>query len=301
MAALVDAQVAREQGRAAVSGLGHLNDDQLADEIRDAYEALCLHTSEGNYLVQALRILSQRHYADPYADPAAHRSAMVRTVWLHTKAGRSRWRRRKMWRTRGVAGPLHYKARRNAVGILWAITLFFGFPLILMAATGFRIGHPGDAEAFSKAVLIPLSLLLVAYLHAKVKELLAVQRCEVNPDGTITLIRYDRRIPFDVKHYRYVRMYRWVWGAPRHQTVPGMLILRRDSPLTFWAALSTHIYPRFDDERVIVFLQTWRTPDGTRISPDAMGQVFCQACVRAGRTPLEVEYGTSGWELEDEY
>ncbi|MCV6962972.1 hypothetical protein BST27_01865 [Mycobacterium intermedium] len=187
------------------------------------------------------------------------------------------------------------------MGILWAITLFFGFPLILMAATGFRIGHPGDAEAFLKAVLIPLMLLLVAYLHATVKELLAVQRCEVNHDGTITLIRYDRRIPFDVKHYRYVRMYRWVWGAPKYQTVPGMLILRRDSPLTFWAALSTHIYPRFNDERVIVFLQTWRTSDGTRISPDAMAELFCQACIRGGRTPLKVEYGTSGWELEDDY
>lgn len=299
LVALVDEQVAREQGRHPVGGFGHLNDEQLADEIRDAYEMLRLHTREGNYLVAALRWLSQRAHANPHTDPAAHRSAMLQTVWLHSRAGRSRLRQHRNWRTREVLGPLRFKARKNGVGILSAILLLASFPLIIMAAIGFRMARPGDIEASLEASLIPSALLLVAYLQAKVKDLLAVQRCEVSHDGTITLIRYNDRIPFDVNHYRYIRMYRWTWGAPRHQSLPGMLILRRDSPVTFWTALSTHIYPRFNEERVIVFLQHWRMPDGRRISPDAMGEVFYQACVRAGRTPLEVEYGTDGWELED--
>lgn len=309
LVALVDAQIAREQGRRPTGSLASLDDEQLAVEINRLCATLRLGAEESVTLVDNLRARSRE--GDPFGikdvdpHPESVRSATWHASRFHVPPWRWRIRDKCVVRSCDVVGPVRFKARKTAVGVLSLIELMYAVPFFLLvitaAATGYPVPH-GDYEKFRATMVLPLSLLAVAYLHAQVRQRLAVQRGVVDRDGTITLIRYGRERPFDLAAYPYVRLKRFVWGAPRRvvRHVPGMLIMRRDSPVTFWNALSTHFFPRFNDERVIVFFQSWWTADGGWIAPDAMGEVFRQACIRAGRRPVfDTEFGRSDWEVRD--
>lgn len=309
LVALVDAQVAREQGRRPIGSVASLDDEQLADEINRLCAALRLGAEESVELVENLRARSREGEPCGIKDVDPHSEAVRSATWhasrFHVPPWRWRIRDKCVVRSCDVVGPVRFKARKTAAGVLSSIVLLYAVPFILLVGTAAATGYtlPGaEYEKFRAMMVLPLWLLAVAYLHAQVRQRLAAQRCEVNRDGTITLIRNRRERPFDVAAYPYVRLRRFVWGAPRRlvRHVPGMLIMRRDGPVTFWNALSTHIYPRFNDECVIVFFQNWWTADGGWVAPDAMGEVFRQACIRAGRRPVfETEVDRSDWEVRD--
>jgi hypothetical protein len=134
----------------------------------------------------------------------------------------------------------------------------------------------------------PLLVAALAYLRPK----RAVQGCEVDQIGAITLTRGNVRIPFDLNHYRYIRMHQNSSGTLNY---PSMMVLYRDTVPSVSTWLGSVLFPRVDDERVILFFNRWHTADGYFVGPGTLGALFYQACVRAGRTPIE--RGDGGWEV----
>jgi hypothetical protein len=88
-----------------------------------------------------------------------------------------------------VVGNLHFKSAT------WWLEAVTGIALAMaMVQMPLPIAVPETAAALLVAVL--------AYLRPKG----AVQNCDVDQHGGITLIRGDVRIPFDLNLYRYIRM-----------------------------------------------------------------------------------------------
>jgi hypothetical protein len=121
----------------------------------------------------------------------------------------------------------------------------------------------------------------------------AAQRCYVDPNsGAITLFRGKDAIPFDLSHFQYVRGYFTSSGSGRR---PGVLVLSHDTKPTGLTRLRSVFLPRFDTERVVLFYASWW--DGwSKIPTFTMDDLFRQACVRAGRPP--VERGGYHWEVD---
>ena len=84
-----------------------------------------------------------------------------------------------------VVGLLHFKSAGWWLGAVSGVA---------MAQMPLPIAVPATAAALRLAVL--------AYLRPK----RAVQSCNVDQNGALTLMRGDVRIPF-LNHYRYIRLY----------------------------------------------------------------------------------------------
>jgi len=149
----------------------------------------------------------------------------------------------------------------------------------------------------SLTVLPLLVLPGLAYLRGK----LPAQRCNVDKNGTITLIRGNSTRLFDVTHYPYLGMYTgWSGGAGPGSYLSSMLVLRRDGPLSFSSWLGCHLFPRVTDECVVLFFNTWRDADRSYIPGGVLGEVFYRACVHAGRRPKTLDrkpFRGPGWEV----
>jgi hypothetical protein len=113
----------------------------------------------------------------------------------------------------------------------------------------------------------------------------AVQSCYVDQNGAITLIRRDVAIPFDLNHYRWVRMYSS--RSRMYYVVPSMLVMCRDRRPTFLTRHASILFPRVDDERVVLFFNRWWDAEGYFVGPRDLAAVFYHACVRARHTPKE--------------
>ena len=146
--------------------------------------------------------------------------------------------------------------------------------------------------------LLPLLLLGVAIMvFGYLRPRGAVQTCYVDVNGTVTLIRGDAAIPFDLNHFQYVRMYMSSGRGGHHAS---MLVLYRDTEPTGLTWLSSIFLPRLDADRVVLFYNRWRDDDGAIIAPSMMDDLFFQACIRAGRPPQTIGwrlFGSYGWEV----
>src|SRR3981189_3503745 len=89
-----------------------------------------------------------------------------------------------------VVGLLHLKSAGWWLGAVSGVAL-----ALAMAQMPLPIAVPATAAALLLAVL--------PYLRPK----RAVQSCNVDKNGALTLMRGDVRIPFDLNHYRYIRRY----------------------------------------------------------------------------------------------
>jgi hypothetical protein len=134
-------------------------------------------------------------------------------------------------------------------------------------------------------------LLLCVPLYLRPKR--AVQRCYVDPNGAITLIRGDLGIPFDLNHFPHVRMYEM---SSARFSRPGMLVLYHDTRPSFGTWIGSALFPRVDSERVVLLLNSWRDDEGYVVGPLNMDALFYQACVRAGRMPTGRRF-SRGWEV----
>ncbi|WP_152531253.1 hypothetical protein [Mycobacterium sp. UM_CSW] len=182
---------------------------------------------------------------------------------------------------RGGAGLWHYKPMVGAwLGVV--------SPCVVLALVTVQLPLP-------LAVTATPAVLLVAALGFP-RPRGAIQSCYVDHNGSITLIRGDGAIPFDLNHFRCVRMYS---SQSRTMTYPSMLVLYRNPRPGVWAWLSSVLLPRVDDERVVVFFNRWWDADGYFVGPHDVAALFYQACARAGRTPTERRSpsGNRGWEV----
>jgi hypothetical protein len=174
-----------------------------------------------------------------------------------------------------VGGLLYFK---SAGWLIWAIC-------------GVALGLFTVQLPLLEAVPATAALLLMvfsAYLRPKG----AVQSCHVDQNGVITLTRRGVTIPFDLNHFRYVRMYNSEGGDTE---TPGMLVLYHDTPPSIFTRWSSILWPRCDDGRVVVLFNRWWDADGYFVGPRDMAALFFQACERAGRPPTIL--GSDTWEV----
>jgi hypothetical protein len=167
-----------------------------------------------------------------------------------------------------VGGLLHYKPMMGAwIGVVsWCV---------LLALVAVQMPLP-IAIAMTPATVV---VAVLAYLRPKG----AVQSCYIDQNGAITLIRRDVAVPFDLNHYRWVRMY-----STRNKmiyVIPSMLVMLRDRRPGLFTRLASMFFPSVDNERVVLFFNRWWDADGYFIGPNDLAGVFYQACARAGHTP----------------
>jgi hypothetical protein len=184
-----------------------------------------------------------------------------------------------------IVGLLHYKPMVGAwIGVVsWCLFLALG--MVQMPLPIALLGTP--------AVLF---IAVLAYRRPRG----AVQRCDVHPNGAITLTRGDVSIALDLNNFRYVRMHN---ANTKYTTYPSMLALYRDTRPSRGTHLGGMLWPRVTEERVVLFFNRWWDADGYLIGPRDMAGVFYQACARAGRTPTKIPslfggwFGARGWEV----
>jgi hypothetical protein len=146
-------------------------------------------------------------------------------------------------------------------------------------------------------IAVPVtSTVALAAVWAVLRPLRAVRSCYVHPSGDVTLMRGSVAIPFDLNHYRYVRMY---VSRVNKVSQPSMLVMCRDPHSGARPRLVNFVFPCVTTERVVVFFNRWRAADGSFIGPRELGVLFFQACVRAGRPPITERspWGAPEWEV----
>jgi hypothetical protein len=190
-----------------------------------------------------------------------------------------------------VAGLLHYKPMIGA----WLGVVSWCFLLALCAV---QMPLPIAVTA------TPTVLALGVWGYMRPRG--AVRSCFVDHDGAITLMRRDVSIPLDLRRYRYVRMY--CMNASYRSSVrrfPSMLVLCRDTQPGLWTWMGIVLFPRVNDERVVLLFNRWWDADGYFIAPQDLAAVFYRACARASRTPTPKRssfgmFGAPGWEVRDD-
>jgi hypothetical protein len=175
-----------------------------------------------------------------------------------------------------VAGLLHYKPM---------IATWFGAVSLCAFLAMVTVQMPLPIAITTTPVLVLLAVF--SYLRPRG----AVRGCYVDPNGGITLTHGKVSVPFDLNHYRYVRMHN---SGGTRTVMPGMLVLYRNTPPSAWTWLSSILSPRVTDERVVLFFNRWWDADGYYIGPRDMAALFYQACVRAGHTPADA---AGGWRV----
>ena len=146
-------------------------------------------------------------------------------------------------------------------------------------------------------VAVPMtSTVVLAGVWAVLRPLRAVRSCYIDPSGTVTLIRGSIAIPFDLNHFRYVRMY---VSRVNKVSQPSMLVMCRDPHSGSRPRWVNFVFPCVNTERVVLFFNRWRAADDSFIGPRELGMLFFQACVRAGWTPITERspWGTPEWEV----
>lgn len=142
------------------------------------------------------------------------------------------------------------------------------------------------------AALLAAAIVLPVILYFLWRPTLAVQQCTVDDRLVVTLSRGGRDIPFDLNHYRYARMHS---GSAHGRTYPSMLVLSRDSRPGIGMLMSSMLFPRVDDERVVFFYNRWWTADGGLIAPTIVDDLVRAVCARSGHPPAMA--GKASWEI----
>jgi hypothetical protein len=203
-----------------------------------------------------------------------------------------------------LIGVWHFKSAARLAGVVCGVVLGFGaisIPISMVAQPA--LFEPGDkSEAFLMAVVSGVvGLSVITYFVWRPTG--AAQQCTVDRNLFITLGRRGREIPLDFRQYRYVRMHvtqtRFGW------THPSMLVFDRDSPPGMGTLLSSMLFPRFDEERIVLFHMSWTTDVGARIAYDRVDDFFIDTCRRAGLEPhfrrTWFTLGRPGWDAHALY
>jgi hypothetical protein len=165
-----------------------------------------------------------------------------------------------------LVGFWQFKSAGRWIGVIIGVVFglgVFGLPL--------TVGVPLGAVCL---LVITLSLL---------RPTRAAQTCTVAPNLAVTLGRGGREIPLDLSNYRYIRTH--TSQARDSDNFPGMLIFDRDTPPGFGTMVSSLLFPRFDDARIVLFHNRWYNAQANIISPIQIDDFFLDMCRRAGYEP----------------
>jgi hypothetical protein len=188
-----------------------------------------------------------------------------------------------------LVGLWYFKSAARLLGVICGVVL--GISLVAGIAT-MQLSLPIVAVLIAPVVLV--------IVLAVVRPLFAVQHCSVDQNLAITFIRGGREIPLDLNHYRYVRMH---VSAPRYgRTIPSMLVFSRDTKPGYGTLLSSMLFPRVDEGRIVLLYSNWRTAEDDALIPvPLLDDFFRDACGRAGHEPrfrkMIFEYGPQPWEV----
>jgi len=180
-----------------------------------------------------------------------------------------------------LIGLWYFKSAARWIGVTCGVVLGFGaisIPISMVAQPALFEGEDMSEPLVYIVVSGVVGVSLITY--SLWRPMGATQQCIVAPNLFITLGRRGRDIPLDFRQYRYVRMHvtqsRFGW------THPSMLVFDRDSPPNFGTLLSSILFPRFDEKRIVLFLMNWNTAAGARIAYNRVDDFFIDTCQRAG-------------------
>jgi hypothetical protein len=199
-----------------------------------------------------------------------------------------------------LVGVWHFKSAARWAGVICGVVLGFGaisIPFSMVAQPALFEGED-KSEAFLTAVASgAVGLFLIVYFLWRPTR--AAQQCSVDRNLFITLGRGGREIPLDFRQYRYVRMH--VSQSRFGRTYPSMLVFDRDSPPGVGTLLSSMLFPRFDEGRIVLFYMSWTTAAGARIAYTRVDDFFIDTCRRAGYEPhfrrTWFTWGRPGWDV----
>ena len=189
-----------------------------------------------------------------------------------------------------LVGQWNFKPSARWIGVWIGVIVGFGaisFPISIVTLPAEVLGKGGVGEALSAAIASGAAgLLLAGYSIWRPSR--AVQHCTVDQRLAITVARGGRQIPLDLNHYRYARMHisvAYARGALRQVAFPSMLVFSRDTRIGVGTLLSSMLFPRVDDSRIVLFYNKWSTADGAFIPYPVLDEFFRDACRRAGHEP----------------
>jgi hypothetical protein len=199
-----------------------------------------------------------------------------------------------------LVGLWHFKSAARWAGVICGVVLGFGAISIPFSMVAQPVLFEGEdkSEAFLAAVASgAVGLFVIVYFLWRPTR--AAQQCSVDRNLFITLGRGGREFPLDFRQYRYVRMH--VSQSRFGRTYPSMLVFDRDSPPGIGTLLSSMLFPRFDEGRIVLFHMSWTTAAGARIAYNRVDDFFIDTCRRAGYEPhfrrTWFTWGRPGWDV----
>jgi hypothetical protein len=197
-------------------------------------------------------------------------------------------------------GVWHFKSAARWAGVICGVVLGFGaisIPFSMVAQPMLFEGEDKSSAFLAALASGAVGLSLISYSLWRPTR--AAQQCSVDQRLAVTLGRGGREIPLDLNHYRYVRMH--VSNPSYGRNYASMLVFDRDRRPGVGTLLSSILFPRFDDGRIVLFYINWTTTAGVRISHTRADEFFRDVCRRAGHEPRIMKrfwsYGTDPWEV----
>ncbi len=193
-----------------------------------------------------------------------------------------------------LVGVWHFKSAARWAGVICGVVLGSGaisIPLSMVTQPMLFEGEDKSSPFLAALASGAVGLSLITYSLWRPTR--AAQQCSVDRNLFITLGRGGREIPLDFRQYRYARMHtsQRRYGG----NYASMLVFDRDRPPGVGTLLSSMLFPRFDDGRIVVFYMNWTTTEGVRIAFNRVDDFFIDTCRRAGYEPhFRTKWYTSG-------
>jgi hypothetical protein len=203
-----------------------------------------------------------------------------------------------------LVGVWYFKSAARWAGVICGVVLGFGavsIPFSMVAQPALFEGEDKSGAFLGAIASGAVGLSLITYSLWRPTR--AAQQCTVDRNLFITLGRGGREIPLDFRQYRYVRMH--VSQSRYGRSYPSMLVFDRDSPPGMGTLLSSMLFPRFDEGRIVLLYMSWTTDAGARISYNRVDDFFIDTCRRAGLDPhfrrTWFTWGRAGWDAHALY
>jgi hypothetical protein len=183
-----------------------------------------------------------------------------------------------------LVGVWHFKSAARWLGVTCGVVLGFGaisIPFALITQPALFDSGDISGEILGAVVSGAVGLSLISYSLWRPTR--AAQQCTVERNLFITLSRGGRDLPLDFRQYRYVRMH--VSQTRFGSSFPSMMVFDRDSPPGMGTLLSSMLFPRCDEGRMVLFHSRWTTEAGVMIGVSRLDDFFIDTCTRAGCEP----------------